>query len=74
MRSAGQRLIEAGLNEAAVAPVLWVEYRASVGGTLLPGAGLTGPGAGTARDPVRAGAGRGVWMLSNEIVTAVIDG
>jgi hypothetical protein len=65
--AAERRLIEAGLNEAALVSALWAEYGASAGATLLPGGTLTGLCAHSDHDPVRAGVGRDVWMLSNVI-------
>jgi hypothetical protein len=44
-RDAGRRLIEAGLNEAAVGLVLWAEYLARTAAVLIAGGGAMLPGA-----------------------------
>ena len=73
-RDGGRRLIEAGLNEAAVGPALWAEYRGAVGETLIPGGDPTGLGAVESNDPCCAVAGSAVWRPSEVRDGAVIFG
>ncbi len=73
-RDAGWRLIEAGLNEAAVGSALWAEYRGAVGTTLIPGGDLTGWARSGGNDPGCAGARSAVWRPSDVIDSAVIYG
>ena len=74
MRDGGRRLIEAGLNEAAVGRALWAEYLGALATTAIAVGELMCLGS-----PVESGAGYvwagiGVGRPPDVIGRAVIDG
>ena len=73
-RDGGWRVIEAGLNEAAVGLALWAEYLAASGATVIAAGGLKCLGAPGDGGPDCVGAGSGAGRPANMIEMALGGG